>query len=143
MQTTCFYVQWLKAKTQPSITFVETRSGAVISFICARKGGYEELTKEILCQFESYGFLNPEIVQCDKEMSIIDVRRKLARERKARTVVRFEPKTIHQGNGFCRSSARAHPGSCTMLPDTNRKEHWHTAFSNISCHPICSSLRRI
>ena len=29
-------------------SFVETRSGVVISFMCARKGGYEDLTKEIL-----------------------------------------------------------------------------------------------
>ena len=89
-----------ESKTQPCSTFVETSSGAVISFMCARKGGYEELTKEILRQFESYGFLNPVIVQCDKETSIIDVCRKLARERKTRTVLRFAPTTSHQCNGF-------------------------------------------
>ena len=89
-----------ESKTQPCITFVETRSGAVISFMCARKGGYEDLTKDILRQFESYGFLNPVIVQCDKEISIIDMCRKFARERKARTVLRFAPKTSHQSNGF-------------------------------------------
>ena len=33
-------------------------------------------------------------------MSIIDVCRKDARERKARTVLRFAPKTSHQSNGF-------------------------------------------
>ena len=62
-----------ESKTQPCITFVETRRGVVISFMCARKGGYEDLTKEILRHFEAYGFLNPVILQCDKEMSIIDV----------------------------------------------------------------------
>ena len=30
-----------------------------------------------------------------------------------------------------------------MLPDTNRDEHWHTAFSIFTCHSICSSLRWI
>ena len=45
-----------ESKTQPCITFVETRSGVVISFMCARKGGYENLTKEILRHFEAYGF---------------------------------------------------------------------------------------
>ena len=40
----------------------------------------------------AYGFLNLVIVQCDKEMSIIDVCRKLACERKARTVLRFAQK---------------------------------------------------
>ena len=89
-----------ESKTQPCITFVETRSGAVISFMCARKGGYEDLTKEILRHFEAYGFLNPVIIQCDIEMSIIDVCRKVARERNARTVLRFAPKTSHQSNGF-------------------------------------------
>ena len=59
------------------------RSGVVMSFMCARKGGYEDLTKEILRHFEAYGFLNPVIIQCDKEMSIIDVCRKVARERNA------------------------------------------------------------
>ena len=56
--------------------------------------------KEILRHFEAYGFLNPVIIQCDKEMSIIDVCRKVARERNARTVLRFAPKTSHQSNGF-------------------------------------------
>ena len=81
-----------ESKTQPCITFVETRSGVVISFMCAQKGGYEDLTKEILRHFEAYGFLNPVINQCDEEMSIIDVCRKVARERNARTVLRFATK---------------------------------------------------
>ena len=51
-------------------TFVETRSGEVISFMCARKGGNEDLTKEIL---RSLRFPQSVILQCDKEMSIIDV----------------------------------------------------------------------
>ena len=68
--------------------------------MCARKGGYEDLTKEILRHFEAYSFLNPVIIHCDKEMSIIDVCRKVARERNARTVLRFAPKTSHQSNGF-------------------------------------------
>ena len=72
-----------ESKTQPCITFAETRNGVVISFMCARKGGYEDLTKEILRHFEVYGFLNPVIIQCDKEMRIIDVCRKVARERNA------------------------------------------------------------
>ena len=89
-----------KSKTQPCITFVETRSGVVISFTCARKGGYEDLTKEILRHFEAYGFLNPVIIQCEKEMSIIDVCRKVARERKARTVLRFAPKKVIRATGL-------------------------------------------
>ena len=79
---------------------METRSGVVISFMCARKGGYEDLTKEILRHVEAYGFLNPVIIQCDKEMSIIDVCRKVARERNARTVLRFAPITSHQSKEF-------------------------------------------
>ena len=89
-----------ESQTQPCITFVETRSGVVISFMCARKGGYQDLTREILRHFEAYGFLNPVIIQCDKEMSIIDVCRKVARERNARTILRFATKTSHQSNGF-------------------------------------------
>ena len=50
-----------ESKTQPCITFVETRSAVVISFMCARKEGYEDLTKEILRHFEAYGLLNPAI----------------------------------------------------------------------------------
>ena len=89
-----------ESKTQQCITLVETRSGVVISFMCAGKGGYVDLTKEILRHFEAYGFLKPVIIQCYKEMSIIDVCRKVARERNARTVLRFAPKTSHQSNGF-------------------------------------------
>ena len=72
----------------------------VISFMCARKSGYEDLTKEILRHFEAHGFLNPIIIQCDKEMSIIDLCRKVARERNWRTALIFAPKTSHQSNGF-------------------------------------------
>ena len=45
-----------ESKTQRWITFVETRSGVVISFMCARKGGYEDLTKEIWRHFWSLWF---------------------------------------------------------------------------------------
>ena len=100
-QTDCMFIRTVaESKTQPCITFVETRSGVVISFTCARKGGYEDLTKEILRHFEAYVFLNPVTIQCDKEMSIIDVCRKVARERNARTMLRFAPKASHQSNGF-------------------------------------------
>ena len=89
-----------ESKTQPFIAFVETRSGEVISFMCARKGGYEDSTKEFLRHFEAYGFINPVIVQCDKDKGIIDVCRKVARERNGRTARRFAPKPSHQSNGF-------------------------------------------
>ena len=102
--------------------------------MCAKKGRYEDLTREILRHFESYGFRNLVIVQCEKEMSIIHVRRKLARKRRERTVFRFVPKTRHQSNGFCRSSVRTHTRARTMLPNTNRNEHWHALFSHLSCH---------
>ena len=128
-QTDCMFIRTVaESKSQPCITFVETRSGVVISFICARKGGYGDLTKEILRHFEAYGFLSPIILQCDKEMSIIDVCRKVARERNASSE-----------QLVCRSSTRTHTGNRTMLPDTNRDEHWHTAFSNFTCHSICNS----
>ena len=119
-QTDYMFVRTVaESKTQPCITFVETRSGVVISFMCAPKGGYEDLTKEILRQFEAHGFLNPVIIQCDKEMSIIDVCRKVARERNARTVLRLAPKNKSSERRVCRSSARTHTGTRTMLPDTN------------------------
>ena len=108
-----------ESKTQPCTTFVETRNGVVISFLCARKGGYEDLTKEILRHFAAHGFLNPVIVQCDKEMSIIDVCRKVTRERNARTVFTICAKNKSSEQRVCRSSARTHTGTRTMLPDTN------------------------
>ena len=56
-QTDCMFIRTVaESKTQPCVTFVETRSGVVISFMCARKGGYEDLTKEILRHFEAYRF---------------------------------------------------------------------------------------
>ena len=96
-------------------------------------GDHEDLTKEFLRHFEAYGFLNPVIKQCDKEMSIIDVCRKVARERNARTVLRFAPKTSHQSNGFV-EAVHGHILGFALLPDTNRDEHWHTALINFTCH---------
>ena len=112
----------------------------LINFICARKGGYEDLTMEILRQFEAYSFLTPAIVQCDKELGTIDVCRNVARERKPRTVLRFAPKTSHQ---FVEAVHGHIQGLARCLSDTNRDDHWHTAFSNFTCHSICDSLRWI
>ena len=69
-------------------------------FFVREERGYEDLTREILRHFESYVFLNAVIVQCEQEMSLIDVCRKLARERNVRTVLRCAPQTSHQSNGF-------------------------------------------
>ena len=102
-----------ESKTQPCITFVETRSGVVISFMCARKGGYEDLTKEILRHFEAYGFLNPVIIQCDKEMSIIDVCRKVAPRTKPENSV-----TICAENKSSRAT-----GLSKQCTDTYRDSH--------------------
>ena len=49
----------------------------------------------------------------------------------------------HHSNRVCRSNARTYAGTRTMLPDTNRDEHKHTAFSNFTCHSIFDSLRWI
>ena len=132
-----------ESKTQPCITFVETRSRVVITFVCARKGGYEDLTKEILRHFEAYGFLNAAIFQCDKEMSIIDVCRKSCTRTKRENCVEIRAKNKSSERRVCRSSARTHSGTRTMLPNTNRDEHWHAAFSNFTCHSICDALRWI
>ena len=133
-----------ESKTQPRITFVETRSGVVISFMCARKGGYEDLTKEILRHFEAYGFLNPVILQCDTEMSIIDVCRKVARERNARTVLRSAAKNKSSEQRVCRSSARTHSGnSHDATRHTFETNTGIQLFSNFTCHSICNSFRWI
>ena len=108
----------------------------MISFMCARQGGYEDLTKEILRHFEAYGFLNPVIIQCDKEMSIIDVCRKVARERNARTMLRFAPKTSHQSNGLV-EAVHGHIQGLARCYQTQIE----TTFSNFTCHSICNSLR--
>ena len=131
-----------ESKTLPCITFVETRSGVVISFMCAWKSGYEDLTKKILRHFEPYGFLNPVNIQCDNEMSIIDVCRSCTRTKRESSVT-ICAKNKSSEQRVCRSSARRHTGTRTMLPDTNWDEHWRTTFSNFSCHSICNSLRWI
>ena len=130
-----------ESKSQPCIRFVETRSGVVISFMCARKGGYEDLTKEILRHFEAYGFLNPVILQCDEEMSIIDVCRKVARERNARTVLRFAPKTSHQNNGFV-EAVHGHIQGLARCCQTQIETNTGIQLSAI-LPSICSSLRWI
>ena len=133
-----------ESKTQPCITFVETRSGVVISFLCVRKGGYEDLTKEILRHFEAYGFVNPVIIQCDKEMNIIDVcRKKLHANETREQCYDLRQKQVIRTTVFVESNTRTHSGTRTMLPDTNRDEHWHTAFSNLTCHSISNALRWI
>ena len=96
-QTDHMFIWTVADKTQPCTTFVETRSGVVISFMCTRKGGCD-LTKEILRHVQAYGFLNPVIIQCDNEMSIIDVCRSCTRTKRENSVTICAKS--HQRNGF-------------------------------------------
>ena len=107
--------------------------------MCARKGGYEDLAKEILRHFEAYGFLNPIIIQCDKETSIIDVCRKVARERNARKVLRFSPKTSHQSNGFV-EAVHGHIQGLARCYQTQIETNTGIQFSAIS-HAIPFAIR--
>ena len=100
-----------ESKTRPCITFVETLSGVVISFMCARKGGYEDLTKEILRHFEAYGFLNPVIIQCDKEMSIIDVcRESCTRTKRENSVTIGAKKQVIRATGLSKQCTATYRG---------------------------------
>ena len=56
--------------------------------------------------FDSYGFSNLVILQRDKEISITEVCRKVARKRKTKTVLQFAPKTSHHSNEFVESVCR-------------------------------------
>ena len=113
-----FFRTVAQSKTLPCITFVETRSGVVISFMCTLKSGCEDLTKEILRHFQAYGFLDPVIIQCDNGMSIIDVCRSCTRTKRENSVT-ICAKNKSSEQRVCRSSARRHTGTRTMLPDTN------------------------
>ena len=94
---------------------------------------------EVLAQ---RGFLNPVIVQCDKEMSIIDVCRKVARERNVRTVLRFAPKTSHQSNGFV-EAVHGHIQGLARCYQTQIAANIDATFTNFTCHSIRDSLRWI
>ena len=63
-----FQTDYMFIRTVTESKIQPWRSGVVISFMCVRRGGCEDLTKEILWYFEVYGFLDPVIIQCDKEM---------------------------------------------------------------------------
>ena len=68
--------------------------------VAASAGRLEDVTREIQRHIESCGLVNPVILQCDQEMSVVGVCRNIARKKKARTLPRFAPKTSHQRNGF-------------------------------------------
>ena len=61
------------------------------------------------------------IVQCDKEMSIIDVCRKLARVREGEKSVTICAEDKSSEHRFCRSSALSRPRSRTMLSDKSKR----------------------
>ena len=86
---------------------------------CARNGGYEDWTKEILRHFEAYGFLNPVVLQCDKEKSYHRCVKKSCTRTKRENSVKICAKNKSSEQRVCRSSARTHSGTRTMLPDTN------------------------
>ena len=112
----------------------------MISFMCARKGGCEDLTKAILRHFEAYGFLDPIIIQCDKEMCIID---EVAREGNARIVLRIAPKTSHQSNGFV-EAVHGHIQGLARCYQTQIETNTGIQFSALSpANSISNSLRWI
>ena len=132
-----------ESKTHSCITFVETRSGVVISCKCSRKGDCEGLMKEILRHFEAYDFLNPVIIQCNKEMSVIDVCRRVAHERNARTVLRSAPKTNDQSNLFV-EAVQGHIQGFARCYQTQIETNTGIQFSAISLAiPFFDSLRWI
>ena len=57
--------------------------------------------------------------------------RKVTRERNARTVLRFAPKTSHLSKQYTHTYSDSHDAT-----DANRDEHWYTAFSNFTCLPL-------
>ena len=90
------------------------------------------LTKEILRHFETYGFLNPVILHpMRQKKSIIDVCRKVARERNARTVLRFAPKTSHQSN-VCVEAVHGHIQGLARCYQTQVETSTGTELSAIS-----------
>ena len=64
-------------------------------------------------------------------MSIIDVCRKVARERNARTVSRFAPKTSHQSNGFV-EALHGHTQGLARCYQTQIETNTGTQLSAIS-----------
>ena len=66
------------------------------------------------------------IIQCNKEMSTIDVCRKVARERNARTVLRFAPKQVIRATGL----SKQYTDTCRDSHDATRHKSRRTlAFS--------------
>ena len=59
-------------------------------------------------------------------MSIIDVCRKLARERKTRTVLRFAPKTSHQSNDFLKQCTDKYRDSHDAIRHKTRRTLAHS-----------------
>ena len=124
-----------ESKTQPCITFVESCSGAVISFMCAKKEGpgNEDLTRGFLCFFESYAFLNPVIVHCDEEMSIIDVCRELVRERRRELCNRSRRKQIIRATGLsqqCTDTYKdSHDAAETQIKTNTGMQHSATSLA--------------
>ena len=130
-----------ESKTQPCITFVETRSGVVISFMCARKGGYEDSKKESCDILKLTVSSIQSSFNAIKRWVSLTCAEKVARGTKRENIVEIRAKNKTSEQRICRSSARAHSRTRTMPPDTNRDEHWHTAFSFFTCHSFCSLLR--
>ena len=130
-QTDYMFIRTVAEKNSAMYYFLAKRSGVVISFMSARKGGFEDLTEEILRHFEAYGFFNPVIYQCDREMSVFDMFRKVARERNARAVLRFFVKTSHQLKGFV-EAVHGHIQGLPRCYQTQIKTNTDVQFSAIS-----------
>ena len=77
-------------------------------------------------------------------MSIIDVCRKVARERKRENSVTIcAKKQVIRATGFVEAVHGNIQGLVRCYQTQIETKHWHTAFSNFTCHSICNSLRWI
>ena len=122
-----------ESKTQTCITFVETRSGAVI-----RGLGEGTPTSIRLPRFPQSS--DRTVRQRDQYHSRVQ---KTCARKKGENSVAICAKNEPPEQRVCRSGTWTHTGTRTMLSGPNRDEHWHTAFSIITSHPICNSSRWI
>ena len=121
-QTTWSYVLWLSAKHSHA-SHSWKRAVERLSASCDR-------------------FVNPVISQCDMEMRIIDVCRKVARERKARLVLRLAPKRLTR----CMVLLKQYTDTYKDLQDATKQKSTRAlvcCFSDISRRSIRKSLRWI
>lgn len=104
-------------KVITAVSGVDARSGCVVAAVVPKKGGellVEQMFEQALMKF---GLTGEMIWQIDRESSLVDLVKRVAGKRKAKTIIRLTPKGSKQSLGYAENVHGIIDGLCRVMKE--------------------------